>query len=234
MAECEKSGSGGSIAKSFDQYEYVAVLTPGATLLFGLMLIWPDRNQLLTNHEVGLGALGIFLLAAYVVGHILRALGDILEACLWRLFGGMPTDWVLVSGQELLDAADQTELQRRIQILSSSANTLNDYAGKRKEWKLVIRRMNAAVFRGGGGARVDAFNRTYGLMIGVTVALLVLGVVQLFGLFWYGGTKHQMLYCALTFASALLTLIRAYCFGVHYGRELFAQFLQLPETTLTA
>jgi hypothetical protein len=67
------------ISQYFDQYAYVAVIAPGAALLFGLLLVWPGIFPDGASSETSLGALGVFLIAACIAGQILRAIGDVAE-----------------------------------------------------------------------------------------------------------------------------------------------------------
>jgi hypothetical protein len=75
----------------------------------------------------------------------------------------------------------------------------------------------------GHAGRIDAFNRTFGLMRGFIVAMFAIGITFLVV------DRHRLWGFAI-FASALgvLALIRLFLFGRDYGRELFVQYLELP------
>jgi hypothetical protein len=225
----EDPGQFGAITKSFDQYEYVAVITPGATLLLGLALVAFEQFPWTSEKDIGVGFLGLFLVAAYVTGQFLRAIGDGLDWLLWKCLGGMPTDWVVQSGQSLLDDAQRKKLEGRLQVLLGEKVTLDNFGSQPEKWRGITRQIYVAVSTAQRSARIDAFNRSYGMMIGLTVALLVLGILccthPLFDLSWPDRSRYIG---ALALALAALTLYRAYLFGKSYGRELLVQFLELP------
>jgi hypothetical protein len=83
-----------------------------------------------------------------------------------------------------------------------------------------IRQIYAAVSQAGHAARIDAFNRTYGLMRGFTIAALVLGVIFLI----FGEPKW---FAAAAFVFAALAFFQFFLSAISYARELFAQFLIL-------
>lgn len=227
-ADDAKSDVIGAITKGFDQYEYVAVIVPGATLLFGVSLVLPDRLWTF-DKDLGIGAAVILLIGAYIAGHVLRAIGDLAEPWLWKLRGGMPTEWVTREQQKLLDQEQKEKLTMKVRsLLGNSAIRLSDYKSKPGEWQAVTRRIYAKVKRGGHADRVDVFNRTLGMMSGVTVALLL--ICLLFALkSWRAGVllSQTTLWSALALIAAALTLHRFYAFGVYYARELFVEFLEV-------
>ena len=42
------------------------------------------------------------MVLAYVVGHLIQALGNLIEQLFWALQGGMPTDWLRTNRHQLL------------------------------------------------------------------------------------------------------------------------------------
>jgi len=95
--------------KNLSFYEQAGIVVPGAVLLFGLFLIQPDLHDILAKDGITIGALGIFILLAYATGHLVAALGNVLEKVLWWPFGGMPSNWVTDPKRSLLNEA-QTAL----------------------------------------------------------------------------------------------------------------------------
>jgi hypothetical protein len=235
-----KSNPAEAFTKSFDQYEYVAVITPGATLLFGLLLIWPNILPDDALSETSVGTLGLFLIAAYIVGQILRAIGDVAEQEFWyRRHGGMPSEWVLyadsANAQSLLEPNQRLKMRERATALYKtdfSALELkptdaraqhDDICGK---WQGVTRQIANAVRKAGQSFRVDAFNRTYGLMVGITIAMLAIAAAGLFGSVSAGA--RGLLVALLALIIAGFAAYRAYVFGKLYARELFVNFIDLP------
>jgi hypothetical protein len=234
------SGGLGAIGKNFDQYEYVAVITPGAALLIGILLLWHDNVPLDASKETGLGALGLFLVAAFVAGQILQAIGESLARIMWRCCGGMPSEWVLLKDppSPLLDPDQKQELSTRIKELWNvdfeklTVETKDPKrAEKFDEWQAVTRRINIKVANAHKGGRINAFNRTYGMMIGLTVAILFVAVFLLKRIPFAGaGPLKAGVLCLLAFAIAGFMLHRAYVFGKLYARELFVSFLEVTKT----
>jgi hypothetical protein len=231
----KSAGDIGGITKSFDQYEYIGVVIPGATLLFGLLLIWSEPFRASISKDFSLGSLGLFVIAAYVVGHIVRALGDLLEAVFWACFGGMPTDWAPDNKRHLLDDNQREALKLHLRsLLKKKDLTLEQYKDNRQEWRAIIREIYAAVARAKMSARVDVFNRTYGLMIGITMADIIIGLVLVVQVALCDAAnlpvpeRTAISIAIMAFVVAILTMHRAFLFGRSYARELFVQFLELP------
>lgn len=223
------AGLVGAITKSFDQYEYIAVITPGATLLLGLALVAFEKLPWTGEKDIGLGFLGMFLIAAYVTGQFLRAIANGIEWAFWKCCGGMPTDWVAQDKQSLLDGTQKARLQDQLKTLLGAPIEWSALRADPEKWRGITRQIYAKVSVAGRSFRIDAFNRSYGMMLGLTVALLALAALcwthPWLDLSWPARSKYIG---GLALALAALTLYRAYLFGVSYGRELFVQFLELP------
>jgi hypothetical protein len=71
-------------------YEQVGIVIPGSVFLFGLMFYVPALHDVLAKDGISIGGLGIFVIISYAVGHLLAALGNVIENLHWRLKGGMP------------------------------------------------------------------------------------------------------------------------------------------------
>ena len=225
--------------KSFDQYEYVAVIAPGATLLFGLLLIWPSILSDDALSEASVGTLGLFLIAAYIVGQILRAIGDVAEREFWYRRGGMPSEWVLYANpteaQSLLDEDQRKKLRERTTALFNTdfskleltpTELKSQHYAKCDKWQAVTRQIYTTVRNADKSFRVDAFNRTYGMMVGITIAMAVIAVIGLIAS--PAGGLRALLVVGLAVLIAGFTTYRAYIFGKLYARELFVNFIDLP------
>jgi len=95
-------------------YEQVGIVIPGSVFLFGLVLYIPALQVLTAKDGYSVGELGIFVLIAYGAGHLIAAVGNVLEKG-WGFAGGMPTDWVLSENQSLLSAQQVEQLRLKIE-----------------------------------------------------------------------------------------------------------------------
>jgi hypothetical protein len=203
-------------------YEQVGIIIPGAVFLVGLLFYFPPLNALMAKEGVTLGQFGIFLLLSYAGGHFVAAIGNLLEAILWRLFGGMPSDWITKPGCPFLSPQQVTAIETKATIrLNMAVGTLQGM--DRKAWRPVSRQVYADVNKHGKADRIDTFNGNYGLNRGLSAACLGLAFVAAIELQWHVVAGFVVL--AAVFA------YRAYRFAVHYARELYLQFLVLTATT---
>src|SRR5262249_34772860 len=65
--------------KTFDFYEFAALLTPGAVLLYAVSRICPEAAPFIEAKGFTLGDLGLFIMLAYVAGHLVQAFGNLIE-----------------------------------------------------------------------------------------------------------------------------------------------------------
>jgi hypothetical protein len=181
-------------------------------------MYFPELQSILAKDGVSLGQFGIFLLLSYAAGNLVAALGNVLEGLSWKLFGGMPTDWVTRERTSLLSDTQIAQLAQKIH--SRLGITLKKIHGMdRKQWWPISRQLYADIAKNGKSDRLDMFNGNYGLNRGLCAALLVLSCVSF--------VVNQPRYGIGLLLLALIFAYRAYRFGVHYGRELYLQFLVL-------
>jgi hypothetical protein len=199
-------------------YEQVGIVIPGAILLFGLMMYFPELQAILAKDGVSLGQFGIYLLLSYASGHMVAALGNALESVLWKLFGGMPTDWITREKTSLLSNAQIVQLEQKIQTRLGITG-LKISGLDRKQWWPISRQLYADVATNGKPDRIDTFNGNYGLNRGLAAATFALACVSF--------VVSQSRYGVGLLLLALIFAYRAYRFGVHYGREMYLQFLVL-------
>jgi hypothetical protein len=200
---------------NFTLYEFAAILAPGAVVLFGASILFPGQIALGSLPDIDLGGLGLFVLLAYVVGHLTQAVGNALEAGYWKLWGGMPSEWVRRG--ELLSPRQSERLFQLVAPLVGSTESLD-----RDQWYAATREVNAAVGQAGRADRVNTFLGHYGLSRGIAAAGIVLcGMAAVFsGL----GAWRTIL---VLFAGTAIAVFRMHRFGKHYARELFVQYLDL-------
>ena len=206
--------------KKLTFYEQVGIVIPGSVLLFGLFFFFPLLKELLAKDGVSVGQLGIFVLLSYAAGHLIAAFGNAGEGLLWSLAGGMPSDWVIKKETSLLSPLQREQLPKKIS--SRLGITIASVIGlERKSWFPVSRQLYIDVARHGKPDRLDTFNGNYGLNRGLAAACIILAFVA-----FADGQKH------VGFGLMILTAIyvyRAYRFGIHYGRELYLQFLSMSD-----
>jgi hypothetical protein len=100
--------------KKLTFYEQVGIVIPDVVLLFGLLFFVPSLKDVLAKDGVSIGQLGIFLLLSYAAGHLIAAIGNFGESLLWRLAGGMPSNWVLKERTSLLSDKQRARLPEKI------------------------------------------------------------------------------------------------------------------------
>ena len=205
--------------KTFDYYEFAGVLCPGVVVLYSMSMIFPWISPIVHDQSISVGSLGLFVVLSYVAGHLVQALGNLLEPLLWRFFGGTPTDWVRTRRHTLLTDQQNAVVEERIKTQTGmplSSTTQN-------EWRSTVRSIYAAVANSGHASRIDVFNGNYGLFRGLATAFLLSAFSIL--------ARPTFRWSAFVFllACALLAIYRLRRFGIHYARELFVQFLQLKE-----
>ena len=96
-------------------YEQVGIVIPGSMFVFGLLLLFPTLQTVLTKDGISLGDFGIFLLLSYAAGQLIAAIGNAAESILWPLAGGMRTGWITKTEPELLSAAQIDLLDRKLE-----------------------------------------------------------------------------------------------------------------------
>lgn len=207
--------------RDFDFYEFAGIVVPGAIALVGISMLFPSAQRLFGPEAISVAGLGLFLMLAYAAGHLVQAVGNLLESAWWKLCGGMPTDWVTKPDQELLATAQIRMLERRMQALTGTTQSV--VGTERKDWYPLVRQIYAAVSAAGRAGRVDTFNGSYGLNRGIASALIVVGAALLF-LKGFGEWRVAL----LIVAGVAVAIYRMHRFGRHYARELFVQFLALP------
>lgn len=209
--------------KTFDFYEFAGILTPGVVVLFSLSLAYPEATPFLSGHDISVGDLGLFVVLAYVAGHLVQGVGNLLESYFWKPFGGMPTNWLVqqrVCGY--LNAQQLEALPKKIEQLLGFqlGKALSDLTDA--EWIPTVRSIHASVQSAGRSGRVDVFNGNYGMLRGVGSAFLLAAVLCALSTL---AQKWTLTF--LMVGCAAVAFVRMHRFGKHYARELFIQFLQL-------
>jgi hypothetical protein len=186
-----------------------------------MMFYVPGMRDVFAKDGVSVGGLGIFVIISYAMGHLLAALGNVIEKRYWDIRGGMPSDWIVGLKPRLLSSAQIV----KVEALTASrlGLILPPFAELTREtWYPVFRQIYSDVEKHGKSERGDTFNGIYGLNRGLCAAALALAVAIII--------KDLTQWCvslALVGVSAVF-LYRMQRFGVHYAREIYNQFLLLP------
>jgi hypothetical protein len=211
--------------KQFDFYEFAGILTPGALILFGLSQIFPGLGLPIAAENMSVADLGLFTILSYAAGHLVQVLGDGIEFLWWRPWGGMPSEWVL-SGKSSYKRRLISDEQAKLVLEKSKsslgvASTHTTLASiPEKDWSPLTRQIYAAVAKAKLAERVNAFNRTYGLLRGMAAGLLVMAAALYYK---SGGSAYKEEVLLLVLCGA--ALVRMHLYARNYARELFVQFL---------
>lgn len=202
-----------------DAYEIIGVVAPGSIVVFAGLFFFPEMRHFLVADGLTAGGLGLFVILSFVAGHLLQALGNVLEWCLWLPFGGMPSHWVAHSDSKLLSINQMERLQTKIGSGMNESRKLSELTAS--ERYALAREIYAKVAAANRATRIDSFNRTYGLLRGVAAGLLAAFIGTL--IYREASVETVVMLAVVT----AIAIYRMYRFGVHYARELYVQFLAL-------
>jgi hypothetical protein len=213
--------------RQLDFYEFAGVLLPGVVLLTAMGLVFPEKRAELIGGDLSVGDLGWTTMLAYVLGHLLQGVGNLIEKAYWGFWGGMPTDWIRSRRRPLIAGQQAQLLQENLRkLLADEAFELTREL-ESHQWYSLTRQLYAHASDSGLAQRVDVFNGNYGLFRGLVAAfLLVLIVVVVRD--WTDWQAELFLIGLIT-----VSLYRMHRFGVLYARELFVQFIQASIKTET-
>ncbi|MCH8058949.1 MAG: hypothetical protein IIA11_00680 [Proteobacteria bacterium] len=201
----------------FDAYEYVGVIVPGSVVLVACSTLYPNALPMMTS-TLSVGDLGLTLILAFVAGHLLQAGGNVWESIIWWFAGGMPTSWPAKTTTGLLSESQLLRLDERLR---------HDFGCGRDKvdsGRGLIREIVVRVRQDGDADRIDKFNRNYGLMRGIAVAFIVsAGLVLLQDRSLWPEAVGVVVIAGI----ATYRMIR---FGIHYAREVYAEYLSLGGT----
>lgn len=199
-----------------DIYETIGVALPGSVVVITAMMLFPEVKGLVGTNGVELGGLGVFLVASFVMGHIVAALGNLIEWLETKVWAS-PSDLLLSPEQKVIAPSQRERLAAAIrETLGVDFQTLDA-----NSWRAVRREMYAHVAAANATDRIEKFNRTYGLQRGIASACLVSAAM----IFFQAPTSHVLI-AALILAS-LASLFRMRRFASHYSREIVVEFLRL-------
>ncbi|WGT48658.1 hypothetical protein [Thioclava nitratireducens] len=202
---------------NFDFYEYAGIIVPGSVLTFGAMVLAPDLREYLLSQGINFGELGLFVVLSYAVGQLVQGLANLVEWFWWMPFGGLP-------GKRIIDGETLTQQQHARLISRIQADGIVGLPVSRADARAAVREIYACVAAAGRADRVDKFNGIYGMLRGLSAALLLLTAAAVV-------VEVDWRYCALLGFAAVVSLIRMHRFGWLYGRELVVSYLAMRPNT---
>lgn len=196
---------------SFDFYEYAGIIVPGSVLAFGAMWLAPELRGYFGPEGFTFGELGLFVVLSYALGQLVQGVGNTVEWALWAPLGGLPN-------KRILDGETLTEQQHARLIGLMRADGIIGQTVSKSDARAAMREIYARIAAAGNAARIDRFNGIYGMLRGLSAALMLITFVCA-----AVGTDWSFL--AVTFFATLVSLRRMHRFGWHYGRELTVVYL---------
>lgn len=208
----------------FEFYEILALILPGSVLLFGISKLFPNIMLFSFDKDFSAGMLGIFIILAYAVGHIVQVLGGAIEF-VWRKLRGDPTGWIQAGKKQLIFDHQTKKLEQKLaKQLNMPQESFHLEELTRRQWLNAIKQMQIAVELAGRTGRLDKFQAIYMMCRGLIAALIILAVASAFVVTW---TYWYIPYLLIFFAGILL--YRMGRFERASVRELVIQFLQLSD-----
>lgn len=205
--------------KTFTYYDIIGVIAPGAIIFIGLTILFPGFQKIELFHNFNMGGLGIFVILSYVAGQLTQAIGNALENIWWRVWGGMPADWIRIGKGDLLAQPQITALEEQLPLKLGLRSPISLKEMDLKEWRSVTRQMYIAVSAHSRSERIDMFNGNYGLNRGIAAAFFILAPLTII---------YNLATTLLLLIGGIIAIYRMHRFGKYYAREIFIEFLQLP------
>lgn len=200
---------------SFDYYDFKAVIIPGTFTLFWLFKLFPDFITPVSA-DISFGTFSLFTLLSFVTGHIIHSFGQIFEKCFWRIFNGIPTDWVFGCCKKIITDKQKGSLGKKMKILlNEDIRTVS-----KENYRIVVKQIYQKIQTTGNIHKLNIFNANYGLQRGLAVSCIILS----FLLFYF--QKWELI--PLGLLGSVLFVLRMYSFAENYAQELYIQFLNLP------
>lgn len=193
--------------RNFDFYEFVALIVPGSVLMVSIgFLLRVDLVASVLIPE-SLGALGVHVLVAYLVGHLLQGVGNYIEFAYWKPWKGMPTDWPITRKKTNLFPEATASV-----LAFTKSSGVTDI----RTWRSLVAQARSVVYFEGRANRLQYFNGTYSMFRGIVTTGLIVACFA-----WASPVNSALVYLAIVLAVGI-SLNRMHRFAVHYANELFA------------
>jgi hypothetical protein len=206
-------------------YEFVGIICPGAFTIYGLSRIFPEVGKFTGNDNLSFGDFGLLLVLAFVAGHLVQSLGNVIEHGYWLFWGGSPTDWPRSGAHYLISPQQTAKMPLTIKELLKIDCPEDLRKLSKKDWRSFTRQIYAAVKKAGQAGRVDIFTGAYDLTRGIPASIVILTVAAFSK--WQGHPPTGGFLYVFFLIVVGLAIYRMHRFGVHYARELFVQFITI-------
>ena len=164
------------MVEKLDYYDALGVLVPGSLAACWAWICFPCLTGVVPSN--GLPAtfdIVASLALVILIGHIIQALGSILEPCIYRSWGGRPSERALSKG--LGDRYFPKDSAARIR-----AKLVQTVGGESSERSLFLRAMHLAECA--GNTRVQRFNSLYAYQRGLLILALIAFALLVASLQW--------------------------------------------------
>lgn len=206
------------VKSPFDTYEFIGVITPGAVTALLLVVESRELRRLLGDNGMSIGDFGLFVVIAFVLGHLVQSVGNLIEPIVWPV-SGLPTNRLRHKKQKLISDQQQRMLIDRVAAMEGAETPLENY--DRTAWGAVMYRAYSRVRNAGRSARIDVANRSYGLFRGLSAAFAIAVV-------WSGLIEREDPMLFVLFVLMLLASVsRMRRSGSQYARALALEFIDL-------
>jgi hypothetical protein len=215
---------GKSLDSWFNFYDYAGFIAPGTVLLLGFLYFIPNLGSFEKGlpETNGFAGLGMFVLIAYVAGHIVEGIAIPFEWIFWKACGGRPTKWIR-SGRILT----RNQRDRLCEAVTRRFGDNLRLLDKDKEYDAVIRQIRAFVSTGGRSSFTERLNGNYGLSRGIATSSLIL--IALYGVVWFYFGPMPFGPAIILVIGLFAGVVRMYQSHRVWAMELFAEFLNLEE-----
>jgi hypothetical protein len=180
----------------------------------GVVWLFPEARAFFSKDGVTLGELGLFVIIAYAAGQLVQAIGNWLEWIWWKCWGGMPSQRVKTG--KLLAGEHDALVSALGDHMDPPVENIEKIPAK--DWSIIVRRVYAIIATAKRNARVDIFSGNYGMMRGLSAAILVL----IIGAVLARRGIYDVTVLTILFA---LAVHRMHRYSRLYAVELFIQFL---------
>nr|WP_162479115.1 hypothetical protein [Bradyrhizobium sp.] len=166
---------------------------------------------------MSVGAFGILLVVGYASGQLVAALGNVIDLIYWKLWGGVPSTWIVGPRPKLLSSSQLSKLDEIARSeLGLTCPPIKDQTAQ--QWYPISRQIYSFVETHRKPVRLDAFNGSYGMNRGLCASSWCYAAIIA------AASPEHAAYAFFALAAGAIYLYRMHRFSVHYARELYVQF----------